>query len=329
MNLSRLTESLAARLVRKFLADQAPNWAVIIAWSALFSFFPMILVMAAAIGFVLGFVGVESARVYTLVLSIIPSDNAARTQALDALKTFHEKSGIFFLVGFAGLIWSGAALFNAMQSAFAVVYQTRPRDFLRQVLISIAMVVLFTVLAGVSLVTSSLLSVVQSLPFIPGFLNNPAAALALQLLLGVAAGCLLFGAIYYVVPNRRQELRKVWPGSLVAGVLFELLTLLFPLYLRLTGSSNTYGKTFGLVFLFMTFAYFFGLITMLGVELNSVLYPVQVGRPSAAPAAPSAPPRERARPLIPKRRRSRLRALIGLIGVGALGLLGRRRRRVA
>jgi len=232
-------------------------------------------------------------------------------------------------VGFAGLIWSGAALFNAMQSAFAVVYQTRPRDFLRQVLISIAMVVLFTVLAGVSLVTSSLLSVVQSLPFIPGFLNNPAAALALQLLLGVAAGCLLFGAIYYVVPNRRQELRKVWPGSLVAGVLFELLTLLFPLYLRLTGSSNTYGKTFGLVFLFMTFAYFFGLITMLGVELNSVLYPVQVGRPSAAPAAPSAPPRERARPLIPKRRRSRLRALIGLIGVGALGLLGRRRRRVA
>src|SRR5207302_958507 len=153
MNLSRLTESLAGRLVRKFLADQAPNWAVIIAWSALFSLFPMILVMAAAIGFVLGFVGVESARVYTLVLSIIP-----------------------------------------------------------------------------------------------GCLNSPAAALALQLLLGVAAGCLLFGAIYYVVPNRRQELRKVWPGSLVAGVLFELLTLLFPLYLRLTGSSNTYGKTFGLVF---------------------------------------------------------------------------------
>jgi uncharacterized BrkB/YihY/UPF0761 family membrane protein len=65
-------------------------------------------------------------------------------------------------------------------------------------------------------------------------------------------------------------LTQIWPGALLAGVLFELLTLLFPVYLHFTGGGSTYGPLFGLFFLFMTYAYFLGLITMLGAALNSV-----------------------------------------------------------
>jgi len=72
-------------------------------------------------------------------------------------------------------------------------------------------------------------------------------------LVGITAGFLLFGSIYYVIPNRKQEFRKVIPGALVAGILFELVTLLFPLYLSINKGINAYGATFGLFFLLMTF----------------------------------------------------------------------------
>src|SRR2546421_317131 len=82
-------------------------------------------------------------------------------------------------------------------------------------------------------------------------------------------GFLLFLCIYYVVPNRRQDWGKVWPGAALSGLLFESLSLLFPLYLRLTGGGSAYGKTFALLFLLMVFFYFLGIVTMVGAELNS------------------------------------------------------------
>ena len=125
------------------------------------------------------------------------------------------------------------------------------------------------------------------------------------MLFGVLAGFILFATVYYVVPNRRQRWKQVLPGALVAGVLLELVTLLFPIYLSLNRGMAAYGKTFGLFFVLMTFFFFLGLITMLGVEVNSVLYPVklksEVGAPTDGavrhpPAAPAMAGSNGARP---------------------------------
>ena len=95
-----------------------------------------------------------------------------------------------------------------------------------------------------------------------------------------------------MIPNRKQQFRKVVPGALVAGILFEGVTLLLPLYLELNKGINQYGKTFGLFFVLMTFFFFIGLITMVGVEVNSVIYPVPVELPGKDSSTPS-PPRSR------------------------------------
>src|ERR1700674_3782012 len=105
--------------------------------------------------------------------------------------------------------------------------------------------------------------------------------------------------MYYVIPNSKQQFRKGLPGTLVAAVLFELITLLFPLYISLNNGINQYGKTFGLFFLLMTFFFFLGLITMIGVEVNSVIYPVPIplpGKDSHAVAAPASGPEGERRP---------------------------------
>jgi membrane protein len=291
--MGRLMDSVPGRVIRKFLEDQAPNWAALIAWNALLALFPIVLFAASLLGFALRIFGAANDAVYTTIFSVIPNDSGQQTEVIKAVGGVKSQSGILFIVGLIGLLWGGSALFGVMEQAFSVIYHTRPRDFIRQKLIAFGMVFLFTILAGIAVATSAILPALKHIPDIPSFLYSGAAAIILQVLVGITAGFLLFGSIYYVIPNRKQEFRKVIPGALVAGILFELVTLLFPLYLSINKGINAYGATFGLFFLLMTFFFFLGLITMIGVEVNSVIYPVPLelpGKDGHAVARPESGP---------------------------------------
>jgi membrane protein len=284
--MERLLNSIPGRVVRKFMEDQAPNWAALIAWNALLAMFPIVLFAASLIGFALKLFGAANDVVYKTIFSAIPGD---QTELLKAVTGVKSQSGVLFIVGLAGLLWGGSALFGIMEQAFAVIYHTKPRDFVRQKLISFAMVLLFTLLAGVAVATSAVLPALKHIPDVPSFLTSSVAAFILQAIVGVIAGFLLFFTIYFVIPNRKQEVKKVLPGALVAGILFEAITLLFPLYLEINKGINQYGKTFGLFFLLMTFFLFIGLITMVGVEVNSVIYPVDMEQPARGETVTAAP----------------------------------------
>ncbi len=283
-------DTVPGRVIRKFLEDQAPNWAALIAWNTLLAMFPIVIFAASLLGFALRFFGQANTIVYTTIFSALPGNQTELVKAVGGVKS---QSGLLFIVGLVGLLWGGTALFGVIEQAFAVIYHTRPRDFIRQKLIAFGMVFLFTILVGVAVATSAILPALKHIPNIPEVLYSGVAAFILQVLVGTIAGFLLFGSIYYVIPNRRQDVRKVLPGTLVAGVLFEVITLLFPLYLELNKGINQYGKTFGLFFVLMTFFFFIGLITMIGVEVNSVIYPVPIelpGKDAHAVATPESGP---------------------------------------
>lgn len=286
--MQRVLGSLPGRVVMKFMEDQAPNWAALIAWNALFAMFPIVLFVAAILGFILQFFGQANAQVYNLIFSAIPTGSKDQEQLLSAVSGVKHASGVFFVVGLVGLLWGGSALFGTMEQAFAVIYHAKPRDFIRQKLISFAMVLLFAVLVGIAIATSALLPLLKHVPYMPSWIYSDAAPI-LQIVLGVAAGFLLFLTIYYVVPTRKQAFHKVIPGAIVSGILFEAISLLFPLYLTLNKGINQYGATFGLLFVLMTFFLFLGLITMIGVEINSVIYPVEVQQPIRGETVTAAP----------------------------------------
>jgi membrane protein len=275
-------DSVPLRVLKKFNEDQAPKWAVVIAWNALTALLPILVGIASIIGFALSFTGVTSSQIHADIVAIIPE--AARADAEAALSGAKQASGLLLLVALLGLLWTGAGLFGTMEQAFAVIYHTRPRSFIRGKLMGFGMMLLFTALAGLAVGSSLILPALKSLPFVPRSLSTGLLAVALQLVTGTLSSFILFAAIYYVVPNRRQRRDRVWPGALVAAVLFEVVTLTFPLYLEFNKGLQAYGKTFGLFLVLLTFFYFFGLIVMIGVETNSVIHPV-----------PPVPPEQQAR----------------------------------
>ena len=101
--------------------------------------------------------------------------------------------------------------------------------------------------------------------------------------------------IYRFVPNRSFRTAEIWPGALVAGLLIEVLSLVFPIYAKLAHGFNTYGQQFALFFLLATWLYLLSQLLLLGAVFNrmrlgapreegAVAQPGDRGEPPPAPA---------------------------------------------
>jgi membrane protein len=267
-----LKRSLPARVVMKFLDDRGPVWSVSVAWGGLFAMFPIILGLAALVGLGLGFTGISQGQLFDGVLSHIP-DPKARADIASALDGARRHSGIIGLIGLVGLYFSATSLFGTMEQAFAAVYKSKPRSFLKSRLMGICMMLLFAIFASITVLSSSLLPQLKDLPLAGSLVDGP-VPLVLQLIVGVVAGVVLFAIIYYVVPPVQLRPRDIWPGAIFAGLMFEVVGLIFPLYISISGGTATYGQFFAVFFILLTYFYLIGLITLLGVEVNAVARPV-------------------------------------------------------
>jgi membrane protein len=275
----RILLTLPARVAAKFIADQAVDWAVQIAWYSLLSMFPILLTAAGVLGLVFSLLGIGGEDIRRNLAATIPAGDAQH-QVVTAVEQFRHAGGVLAVVGFGGLLIGGSALFSKMDVAFAHVYGVRPRGILRQRLMSVGMILVFTALVGLDVGSALVLPVLKGLAgYIPLTMTSGAVGLASQLFVGTVLLCAFFATTYFVVPNHMSKWREVIPGALVAAVLLELVTLVFPLYVSLNSSLQKYGQTFGLMFVLMTFFFFLGIVTMVGVEVNSVVHRDRKSRP--------------------------------------------------
>jgi len=273
---------LPGRVLAKFVDDRGSDWAVQIAWNSLLSMFPILLFGAGIFGLVLGFGGIEGEDIRRNLVAVLPHDDVGSQVAI-AVQQFKSSSGLLALVGLGGLLLGGTALFGNMDRAFAAVYKVKARPLVAQRLMSVGMVFVFTGLVGLDIASALLLPILKDLAgYLPLALTRGAFGLVLQLVLGILLLFAFFATSYRVVPNRKVRWGEVVPGALVAAVLLEVVTLLFPLYISLNSSLHRYGQTFGLLFVLMTFFFFLGTVMMVGAEVNSIVYP----RPNDGPQGP-------------------------------------------
>ncbi|MBV8526731.1 MAG: YihY/virulence factor BrkB family protein [Candidatus Dormibacteraeota bacterium] len=266
------------RVVKRYADANGGTYAVNIAWNTLFAFFPIILLISTTLTAIFGGGDIGNA-IDQNIERVIPGDPG--TEIVQALHSFHQATGPLLALSILGLLWSGTALFGALEQGSNALYPAKPRSFVRQKLMGVVLIVVFTVLVALEVGSASALSFVTSLPNAPGFVRSTESASLIQAGFGLLDGLLLFGAIFVLVPNRRRRIRDVWPGALIAALLLEGFTLLFPLYFRLQHGFTTYGSTFALFFLLLTFAFWVAQITMLGGAVNVELHPPET--PARAP----------------------------------------------
>jgi membrane protein len=270
-------ESPFGRLLRRYGEDHADLLVSVVAFNILFSLFPIVLGVLTIVGLIIRRPG-DLALAQSIVLSAVPANSAA--SLLQAIDGAGQSAGLLGLLSLAGLLWAGSGLFDALEMALDRVYRVRSRSLVRQKLMGLAMMLLFSLLVVAQLVATTVAHLVgqiaQRLPATASGLI-PAVAVIGGAISLLAAFALCF-AIYMVVPNLRLAARQVLPGTLFATLALVLLSQVFPLYALYVGSLNPYGAIFGLFFLLMTWAFLVAEAIIVGAELNAFCQPAEPER---------------------------------------------------
>src|SRR5579863_365772 len=92
----------------------------------------------------------------------------------------------------------------------------------------------------------------------------------LRYVVALGATVLVTGLMYYCGPNRAMQFRSVWPGAILATVLWLLATTVFALYVRHIANYNVVYGSIGAVIALLVWMYVLAVISLFGCEYNAV-----------------------------------------------------------
>jgi membrane protein len=266
-----VTKKQALRAYNKFNNDWTMNLSAMVAYNALTSFFPLALALVTLIAALPNMAGGKQAVAKQLNL-ILPSDIQSQINVSSLIAQVNDRSILLTIVSVIGLLWGGSNLFGSIESAFAIIFRVKTRDFVAQKAMSILMVIVFTVLVPASFVSTFLVSAATTTlgRILPGYMNG-ALAVIIGLCLSFAALFVLFSIIYTVVPNLPIRWRFAWRGALIAAATMTAVNIVFPTYAAHFLGTKQYGTAaLATAIIAITWFWFFSVILLVGAQVNSL-----------------------------------------------------------
>lgn len=254
--------------------DKAPRLAAALAYYTLFSLVPLLVLVIAIAGLVLG--GDAAARVHVLeqARSLIGTQGERMlASAIDASNTAHR--GLFAtILGALTLVAGATGVFGELQDALDTIWEVERRPdrgvwaLLRERAVSMTMVLGSAFLLLVSLLLSAALNLM---------LDRVGGTLATAVVIGrvvnvvVSLGIitLLFAAIFKVLPHTSVAWSDVWVGAGVTASLFVIGKELLALYLGSARIATAFGAAGSLVIVLL-WVYYSAQILFFGAEFTQV-----------------------------------------------------------
>jgi membrane protein len=238
-----------------------------IAYYALMSLFPLLLLMLSVLGMVTNSED-ERASLLNFVFEYFPRQFDFITRQLDA---FRLRSGALGLGGSLLLIWASLGFFSALTTAVNHAWGVEKQfSYLKNKLVSFLMLVA----AGVLMLAGILLLSAKGIVGASWFAAVLAQAPGLHILTSFVvewATTLIFimvvGLIFYFVPNAKVRFKDVWVGAVVTGLLWRLAFLAFSWWLRDGNRLSIHGAA-AAVIAFLIWVYTCSVIMLYGVEFT-------------------------------------------------------------
>ena len=255
-------------VVGKFYKDDCFYLAAGIAYYSLFSAFPLLLAMVVALALPLG-PAEARARVAEAIAEYFP------VSADLIIKNIHQTvvvSDIIGLIGLLGLLWSALSLFSAIRRALNRVWGVQwDWRFAWRRLLELA------TMTGVGLifVLSIAISTGLRLARLALAVDASSTSLWLWTVLPAFFSFILvfatFSFAYAFLPRAAIRWSKIWPGALLAALIYEGAKYLFLWYvLNVAKYSVVYGPV-AAVIVFLLWVYIAALIFLFGAELACAL----------------------------------------------------------
>ncbi len=265
------------RTVSQFLDDNCSTMAAALAYYTTFSLPPLLLIIIAVVGLVVGRQAVQGS-IQQQIQGLIGSGAAGQVETMVRAAGQHHSAGIVGgILGILALIFGATSAFAQLQSSLNSIWHVKPdpeaggvRSFLVQRVLSFGMILAVAFLLLVSLAVSAALSALGGMiaRYLPsGF--SAALLQAIEVVMSLAIISALFAAIFKVLPDVRIEWRQVWAGALITALLFTAGKFLIGIYLGKSGAASAYGAAGSLV-LIVLWIYYSSMILLVGAEFTRV-----------------------------------------------------------
>jgi membrane protein len=259
-----------------------------LAYYAVFSIFPLLLLAVTAVGFVMGEDPQMRARLLdTVAAATSPAFKTLFDQTLSDMQKHQTARGVGALVGFVALFVGSSAVFSELDATINQIWRVKRPEGLgfwgtvvnavKGKALSFVVVVAAALALLVSLVVSAVLSAVGET--VAGATPAALAHLNLWIVIETASSVgvltVVLAAVFRLIPRTRVEWSDVFGGALLTSLLFTAIKRLLAWYLGHLGSYAAYGAIGGFLCL-LTWIYLASLFLSYGAEFGRV-YAEQYG----------------------------------------------------
>jgi membrane protein len=253
--------------------DGALDLGAALAYYAIFSLAPLLLIVIGVAGLVWGREAVQGQLVSQLQ-GLVGTEGGQAIQTMIANAGKHGKGVLATIVGVVTILFGATGVFVSLQTSLDRVWDVQPKPgsgiwgFVRTRILSFGMVLGIGFLLLVSLVVTTAVSAIGT--WATSLL--PAAKVAMEgvtFVVSLALITLLFAMIFKVLPDVKIAWRDVGIGAAVTALLFTLGKFLIGFYLAKSGVASTYGAAGSLVIVLL-WIYYSSQILFLGAEFTQV-----------------------------------------------------------
>jgi membrane protein len=268
---------LSKDVAHEYSSDEVPRLAAALAYYALFSLAPLLVVTLAVAGLVFDEAAAraELVRQFANLVGASGAEVAEELLSGAAAPAREGSAALAVALGLGVLLVGASGVFGELQEALNGIWNVEPRPgpgwraVLRRRFLSFSMVLGSGFLLLVSLVVSAGLAALdRSLAF-----EAPLAVVAWRTtnaLLGLGLPIVLFAAMFRLVPDAEVRWRDAWTGALVTAFLFTAGRAALGFYLGQSAVASSFGAAGSLVALVL-WVYYSAQILFLGAELTQVL----------------------------------------------------------
>jgi membrane protein len=249
------------RVLRKFFADRGTHLAAMIAYFALLSFVPLLLLSLALLGLV--HQADENSFFVRQLEKTFPSTSL--DSILRAVRAIQSNAAALGAVGAGFLLWSSLSFFSVLESAFNIVYGRPNRGFLHGKALATLMMGGSLVSLFVSLVIGSVGQEILKRYF--GFAGDATSARVVAIAVSTLGVLVFLASAYYVLTNADVSLREVLPGAITASIILEATFQLLPVYVDLS-KHNPVLQTLSGPAVLLVWLYVMANVIVLGAEVN-------------------------------------------------------------
>ena len=250
--------------------DRAATMGAAIAYYAVFSLGPLLILVIAVAGLVYGKQAAEGA-LFEEIAALVGQESAGAVQALLRSASSTSSGIVATVIGVSFLIVAATGVFEELQGAFNVIWRAERRkasgvlSLLLMRLRSLSFILAIGLLLMASLALTAGLALFEG--YLRGFLPSLTALLdSLDVPTSLAMPTLLFALMFKILPDARVEWRDVWLGAITTAVLFEIGKYFIGLYIGGGGVMSTY-RAAGALVLLLVWIYYSAQILLFGAEI--------------------------------------------------------------